>query len=92
MGPVIWSSKKNREKRIKEKKKVSETIYCIRAVPVGGFVQLAGEEIDDDTKIPKEKKMYSKPIWQRFLIMFFGAGNNFILAILILLLCGIFFG
>ena len=36
--------------------------------------------------------MYSKPIWQRFLIMFFGAGNNFILAILILLLCGIFFG
>lgn len=84
MGPKIFSKRR--------KNKNDETEYCIRAIPIGGFVQLAGEEIDDDTKIPKEKKMYSKPIWQRFLIMFFGAGNNFILAILILLLCGIFFG
>lgn len=84
MGPKIFS------KRRKNKK--DETEYCIRAIPIGGFVQLAGEEVEDDTTIPKEKKMYSKPIWQRFLIMFFGAGNNFILAILILLLCGMFFG
>lgn len=84
MGPKIFSKKR--------KNKKDETEYCIRAIPIGGFVQLAGEEIDDDTKVPKNKKMYSKPIWQRFLIMFFGAGNNFILAFLLLFLCGIFFG
>ena len=39
MGPVIWNNEKWRKKRLKEKKKVSETIYCIRAIPVGGFVQ-----------------------------------------------------
>lgn len=84
MGPKIWSHRR--------KDKKDETEYCIRAIPIGGFVQLAGEEIEDDTGVPKDKKMYSKPIWQRFLIMFFGAGNNFILAFLVLLLCGIFFG
>lgn len=82
MGPKIFSRKSKKD----------ETEYCIRAIPIGGFVQLAGEEVDDDESVPKEKKMYSKPIWQRFLIMFFGAGNNFILAFVLLLLCGIFFG
>ena len=84
MGPKIFSKKR--------KNKKDETQYCIRAIPIGGFVQLAGEEVSDDSDIPKEKKLYSKPVWQRFLIMFFGAGNNFILAFLILLFCGIVFG
>lgn len=74
MGPKIFG----------KKDKKGETEYCIRAIPIGGFVQLSGEEIDDDSNIPKDKKMYSKPVWQRFLIMFFGAGNNFILAFILL--------
>ena len=74
MGPKIFG----------KKDKKGETEYCIRAIPIGGFVQLSGEEIDDDSSIPKDKKMYSKPVWQRFLIMFFGAGNNFILAFILL--------
>lgn len=74
MGPKIFG----------KKDKKGETEYCIRAIPIGGFVQLSGEEVDDDTSIPKDKKMYSKPVWQRFLIMFFGAGNNFILAFVLL--------
>ena len=92
MGPVVWSSKKNREKRIKQKKKVSETIYCLRLVPIGGFVQLAGEGLEDDKNVKKENLMQSKPVWQRFLVMFFGAGNNFILAILVLFMMGLIFG
>ena len=64
--------------------KNKETKYCLRAIPIGGYVQLAGEEVDDDEKIPKNRKLYAKPVWQRFLIMFFGAGNNFILALLLL--------
>lgn len=82
MGPKIWGSKP----------KKGGTVYNIRAIPIGGYVQLAGEEVDDDTSIPKEEKLYNKPIWQRFLIMFFGAGNNFILAFIILFLIGLFTG
>ena len=82
MGPKIWSRKSKKD----------ETVYCLRAIPIGGFVQLAGEEVDDDSKVPKEKKLYSKPVWQRFLIMFFGAGNNFMLAFLVLFFVALVWG
>ena len=72
--------------------KNKETAYCIRLIPLGGFVSLAGEEIEEDKSIPKGRRLQDKPIWQRFLVMFFGAGNNFIFAIIILFIIGIFFG
>ena len=84
MGPKIWGTKP---------KKKDVTPFNIRAIPIGGYVALAGEEADDDDKsVPKSKKLFSKPIWQRFLIMFFGAGNNFILAFIVLFLIGIIAG
>ena len=82
MGPKICGTKPEKGK----------TVYNLRLIPIGGFVQLAGEEVDDDEKIPSDQKLYNKPVWQRFLIMFFGAGNNFILAFLILFFIGIFNG
>lgn len=82
MGPKIFS----------KKGKSGETDYSIRAIPIGGYVSLAGEEGDTNKEIPEDRKLYSKPAWQRFLIMFFGAGNNFIFAILILFLLGLIWG
>jgi len=84
MGPKIFGKKR--------KNKNDETEYCIRAIPIGGFVSLAGEEVDDDKSVPKEKKLYAKKPWQRFLVMFFGAGNNFIFAMLVLLLVALIWG
>ena len=76
MGPKIfgWKSKKG------------ETDYSIRAIPIGGYCSLAGENLDSDdaAKIPKDRRLQSKKVWQRFLVMFFGAGNNFLLALVIL--------
>lgn len=92
MGPRVWSTEKIRAKRKKNGKKVSETIYCIRAIPIGGFVQLAGEGLEEDKKIKKENLLQYKPVWQRFLIMFFGAGNNFILALIILFISALIYG
>lgn len=82
MGPKLFSKQ--------DKKK--ETTYSIRAIPIGGYVQLAGEGLDEDKKLPKDRLLQSKPVWQRFLIMFFGAGNNFILAILVLFFLGLIVG
>ncbi len=36
MGPVIY------------KKQFGETAFCIRAIPIGGFVSMAGEDVADD--------------------------------------------
>ena len=82
MGPKLFS----------KKSKKGETVYSIRAIPIGGFCSLAGEEVDDDNEVPRDRKLFAKPVWQRFLVMFFGAGFNFISAILILFSIGLIWG
>ncbi len=83
MGPKILGTKKKKGK----------TAYNIRAFPIGGFVQLAGEDPEEeDPEVPKGAFLYNKPIWQRFIIMAAGVFNNFLLALFILLLVGIFHG
>ena len=82
MGPKIFSWKG----------KSKETAYSLRAIPIGGFCSLAGEGVEEDEKLPKERLLQSKPVWQRFLVMFFGAGNNFILALIVLFSIGLFLG
>lgn len=84
MGPKI----------ISKVSKKTGICYSIRAIPIGGFVQLAGEEIETE-KVEKKyrgKLLQDKTVFQRFLIMFFGAGNNFIFALLMSMLLGIIFG
>lgn len=76
MGPKLFS------KRGKNK----ETLYSVRAIPIGGFCALAGEGGEEDKDIPKDRLLQSKPAWQRFLVMFFGAGFNFLFAILLLMM------
>ena len=80
MGPRLF----------KFNRKNDETDYCIRLFPIGGFVQMAGEEVEVDEEIPEEKRLQSKPAFQRFLIMIAGVTMNFILAIIVLFIVGIF--
>ena len=76
------------------KRKNDVTDYSIRAIPIGGFCALAGEdnEYDDQEKVPKDRRLNAKPVWQRFLVMVFGAGNNFLLAILLLFIIALGWG
>ena len=82
MGPEIWGFKKG------------ETDYNLRAIPIGGFCSLAGEDLDDDDlkKVPKNMRLQDKKAWQRFLIMVFGPMNNFILAVLLLFFIALIWG
>ncbi len=82
MGPKIFQ----------KKDKKGETVYSLRAIPIGGYCSLAGEGSDEDKKLPKDRLLQSKPVWQRFLVMFFGAGNNFILALIVLFSVGLLYG
>ena len=82
MGPKIWGFKKG------------ETDYNLRAIPIGGYCQLAGEDLegDDEQNIPKDMRLQSKTAFQRFLIMVFGPVNNFILAVILLLFISLVWG
>ncbi|MCI8346456.1 MAG: RIP metalloprotease RseP [Bacilli bacterium] len=74
-------------------KKGKETEYCLRLIPIGGFCSMAGEEVDEEKiKVPKKRRLQAKKPWQRFLIMFFGPGFNFIFAIFTLFFVALIWG
>ncbi len=75
MGPALFQ------------KKGRETVYSIRAIPIGGYVALAGESDGDeaypDVTVPPGRRISDKPVWQRIIIMLAGVTMNFLLCYLI---------
>jgi regulator of sigma E protease len=60
--------------------KRGDTEYCISAIPLGGYVKMAGENPEDSrTGAPDE--FLSKGKWQRFQVLVMGPIMNLILAI-----------
>lgn len=82
MGPQIF----------KFHRKNDETMYSIRLFPIGGYVQMAGEVESDDKDIPQEKNLNSKKWHQKFLVVVAGILFNFLLAIVLFFIIGIFNG
>lgn len=56
-----------------------ETLYSLRAVPIGGFCRMEGE--DEDSEDPNA--FGNRPFWARFITLFAGSLMNFILAIIL---------
>lgn len=77
MGPKIFA------------KKGKETEFQIRAIPIGGFVTMAGEadqeENEDFKDIPVERSLKGKKTYQKLIIFLAGVFNNFLLAVIILM-------
>ena len=82
MGPRIF----------KFNRKNDETEYSLRLFPIGGFVRMAGEEVELDEEIPVDKRMQSKTWIQRFLTVIAGIMFNFILAIVVFFIVGLLNG
>ncbi len=68
MGPALYQNKNN------------ETVFSIRALPLGGYVQMAGEEGTDTTGIPYERTIKGIKTWQQVVVMAAGAFMNVVLA------------
>ncbi len=69
MGPIIF------------RKKNGETEYSLRALPLGGFVKMEGE----DEESYDERSFNTKPIFAKILVLAAGSAMNFIFAILIMI-------
>ncbi len=82
MGPRIFHFKRKND----------ETVYAIRLFPIGGFVSMAGEDIESDDAVPAEKQMCNKPWFQRFMTISAGVLFNFILAIVLLFIVALIHG
>lgn len=70
MGPLIWSRKKG------------ETQYSLRALPIGGFCAMEGE--DEDTGDPRA--FSRQKAWKKIIILCAGAAMNFLMGLVIVVL------
>jgi regulator of sigma E protease len=59
-----------------------DTEYCISAVPLGGYVKMAGEN-PDDPRSGQPDEFLSKTKWQRFQILIMGPLMNIVLAVVV---------
>jgi regulator of sigma E protease len=62
-----------------------DTEYCISAIPLGGYVKMAGEN-PEDHPTGAEDEFLAKTKWQRFQILIAGPVMNLLLAVVLLAL------
>ena len=76
-GPRLFSFKRG------------ETVYQIAAIPLGGFVQIAGLNPGEEGMAADDPRAYpNRPVWQRLATIFAGPATNYIFAAVMLV--GIF--
>lgn len=83
-GPTLWA------------RQFGETVYRIAAIPLGGYVRMAGyeEEGGDSEDAPKDpaRGFTAKPLWQRAAIVGAGPAVNLVFAFVILTGCALSYG
>ena len=63
--------------------KRGDTEYCVSAIPLGGYVKMAGEN-PEDTRTGAADEFLSKSKWQRFQVLIMGPVMNLILALVVM--------
>lgn len=69
MGPLVWQRKRG------------ETLYSLRALPVGGYCAMEGE--DEDTG--DDRSFVRQGFWKKFIILAAGSFMNFLAGLVIIL-------
>ena len=72
MGPKIFS----------HRSKKTDTLYSLRALPIGGYVSMAGEDDECD----EEDSFRKKKVWQRIVVTSAGSLSNLLLGFLVMLI------
>lgn len=69
-GPTLWSTRRG------------ETEYGVKAVPLGGFCDIAGmTPVEDLAPEEADRAMYKQKTWKRVATLFAGPGMNFIICL-----------
>ena len=62
-----------------------DTEYCVSAIPLGGYVKMAGEK-PDDPRTGSNDEFLSKTKWERFQVLIMGPVMNIVLAVVVMAL------
>lgn len=84
-GPTLWSTWRPN--------KLGKTEYGIKAVPLGGFCDIAGmtavEELDPEDR---PYAMYKQKTWKRVAVLFAGPAMNFVIGLVLIYAIAIIWG
>jgi len=70
--------------------RLGETDYCVSALPIGGYVKMAGQEdapLSEEERekdyghVPSHRWFNNKPVWQRIVVLLAGPFMNLVLAV-----------
>ncbi|MGV0813832.1 M50 family metallopeptidase [Mycolicibacterium boenickei] len=76
-GPTLWSTKRPN--------KLGETEYGIKAIPLGGFCDIAGmTSVDEIAPEDRPYAMYKQKVWKRVAVLFAGPAMNFVIGLVLL--------
>jgi membrane-associated protease RseP (regulator of RpoE activity) len=76
-GPTLWSTMRPN--------KLGSTEYGLKAVPLGGFCDIAGmTSIEELTAEEQPYAMYRQKVWKRVAVLFAGPGMNFIVGLVLI--------
>ena len=80
-GPTLWSTRRG------------ETEYGVKAVPLGGFCDIAGmtpvEELAPDET---DRAMYKQTTWKRVAVLFAGPAMNFVICLALIYVVAMIWG
>jgi len=76
-GPTLWSTRRPN--------RLGDTEYGVKAIPLGGFCDIAGMTSVEDLDPGEERyAMYKQKTWKRVAVLFAGPGMNFVIGLVIL--------
>jgi membrane-associated protease RseP (regulator of RpoE activity) len=84
-GPTLWSTYRPN--------KLGYTEYGVKAVPLGGFCDIAGmTAIDEIAPEDQPYAMYRQKTWKRVLVLFAGPAMNFVIGLVLIYGMALFWG
>jgi membrane-associated protease RseP (regulator of RpoE activity) len=84
-GPTLWSTRRPN--------KLGYTEYGVKAVPLGGFCDIAGmTSVDEIAPEDRPYAMYKQKTWKRAAVLAAGPGMNFVIGLVLIYLIAIVWG
>jgi membrane-associated protease RseP (regulator of RpoE activity) len=80
-GPTLWSTRRG------------EIEYGFKAVPLGGFCDIAGmTPVEDLAPDEADRAMYKQSTWKRVAVLFAGPGMNFVICVVLIYVIALVWG
>jgi membrane-associated protease RseP (regulator of RpoE activity) len=75
-GPTLWSTKR--------RNRLGYTEYGVKAVPLGGFCDIAGmTSVEELAPEDRPYAMYRQKVWKRVAVLFAGPAMNFVIGLVL---------